>query len=90
MNIIKILILGIEQIFIKIVNHKPPKIINGRRLHFFYITQVGVNPPTFKVFVNEPELLYNSYQRYLENQFMQYFNLKGIPIVLHYQKRKKY
>ncbi len=74
----------------KIVNYKPPKIINGRRLHFFYITQVGVNPPTFKIFVNEPELLYNSYQRYLENQFVQYFNLKGIPIVLHYQKRKKY
>ncbi|MFW6130690.1 MAG: ribosome biogenesis GTPase Der [Atribacterota bacterium] len=74
----------------KIVNYKPPKIINGRRLHFFYITQVGVTPPTFKIFVNEPELLYNSYQRYLENQFVQYFNLKGIPIVLHYQKRKKY
>jgi len=73
----------------KIVNHKIPKLVNGRRLHFFYITQVGVNPPAFKVFVNEPDLLYNSYQRYLENQFMKQFEFKGIPIVFHYQKRKK-
>ena len=73
----------------KIINLKPPKIVNARRLHFFYITQVGVGPPVFKLFVNEPDLLYNSYQRYLENQFIQYFEFKGIPILFHYQKRKK-
>ncbi len=72
----------------KIVNQKIPRIVSGRRLHFFYITQVGKRPPTFKVFVNDPDLLYNSYQRYLENKFTQYFEFKGIPIVFSYQKRK--
>ncbi len=73
----------------KIVQEKPPKIVNGRRIHFFYITQTGVNPPAFRLFVNDPDLLYNSYRRYLENQFIKFFRFKGIPIVFQYQKRKK-
>ncbi len=69
-----------------IVNNKPPNIINGRRLRFYYITQTGTKPPSFKIFVNEPNLLYNFYQRYLENEFMKNFELEGIPIVFHYEK----
>jgi len=69
-----------------IVNNKPPNIIKGRRLRFYYITQTGTKPPSFKIFVNEPDLLYNSYQRYLENEFIRNFELEGIPIVFHYEK----
>jgi len=72
----------------KIVNRRIPKIINGRRIHFYYITQIGIKPPTFRIFVNKPELLYNSYQRYIENQFIQNFDLRGIPIVFLYEKSK--
>jgi len=71
----------------KTVILKPPKIIEGKRLKFYYITQTDVKPPTFKVFVNQPNLLYNSYQRYMKNQFMSYFNIKGIPVVFHYLKK---
>jgi GTPase len=73
----------------KVVNQHPPKVINGRRLHFYYITQVGVKPPAFKVFVNDIKLIYNSYQRYMENKFIQFFNFKGIPILFYYNKRNK-
>ena len=64
-----------------------PKMVNGKRLHFYYINQVSVRPPTFKLFVNNPELLYNSYKRYLENQFTKKYKLDGIPIVFIYKKR---
>ncbi len=70
-----------------IVNKKQPKIINNRRLHFYYITQVKVKPPSFRVFVNDVNLLYESYKRYLENQFIKHFKLEGIPIVIYYKKR---
>lgn len=73
----------------KIVNQHPPKVINGRRLHFYYITQVGIKPPAFKVFVNDTKLIYNSYQRYMENKFIHFFNFKGTPIVFYYNKRNK-
>lgn len=71
-----------------IVYHKIPKLINGKRLHFYYITQVKIKPPTFKIFVNDTKLIYNSYQRYLENQFNQYFGYQGVPIVFVYEKSK--
>lgn len=73
----------------KIVNSNLPKMVNGKRLNFYYITQIGVNPPKFKIFVNNPELIYNSYQRYLENQFIDYFNFSGVPLVFNYKKRRK-
>ncbi len=71
-----------------IVNKRAPGVVSGKRIHFYYITQVGINPPAFKIFVNKPELLYNSYQRYMENQFVKNFDFKGIPILFYYEKRK--
>ncbi|HNR64893.1 MAG TPA: GTP-binding protein, partial [Atribacterota bacterium] len=71
-----------------IVNKRAPKIVSGKKIHFYYITQVKIKPPTFKIFVNNPQLLYNSYQRYMENQFVKNFDFKGIPILFSYEKRK--
>ncbi|NLL62015.1 MAG: ribosome biogenesis GTPase Der [Candidatus Atribacteria bacterium] len=70
----------------KIINQRVPKLIKGKRLHLYYITQARIKPPSFSIFVNEPRLLYNSYQRFLENQFTRNFNLGGIPIVFDYKK----
>lgn len=70
----------------KIINQRVPKLIKGRRLRFYYITQTRIKPPSFSIFVNEPKLLYNSYQKFLENQFTQNFNLGGVPIVFDYKK----
>jgi GTP-binding protein len=73
----------------KIAIQNSPKIINGRRLHFYYITQIGVRPPAFKVFVNDTKLLYNSYQRYVENKFIHNFKFKGVPIAFYYSKKNR-
>ena len=37
---------------------------NGRRLRVYYGTQVATEPPTFVIFVNDPELMHFSYERY--------------------------
>ena len=60
---------------------------NGRRLRVYYATQVAVQPPTFIVFVNDPDLMHFSYERYLENQIRQAFDFSGTPI--HLIKRKR-
>ncbi|MDI3327383.1 MAG: ribosome biogenesis GTPase Der [Alicyclobacillaceae bacterium] len=52
----------------------------GRRLRIYYATQVGVQPPTFALFVNDPELMHFSYLRYLENQFRGAFGFEGTPL----------
>jgi GTP-binding protein len=52
----------------------------GRRLKIFYLTQTGVKPPTFIIFLNNIELMHYSYERYLENQLRRSFGFEGTPI----------
>ncbi|MCI3920268.1 ribosome biogenesis GTPase Der [Paenibacillus sp. TRM 82003] len=58
----------------------PPPTDKGRRLRINYITQVSVKPPTFILFVNEPELMHFSYERYLENRIRTAFPFEGTPM----------
>ena len=41
----------------------PPPTEKGQRLKILYATQVKIKPPTFVIFVNEPEIMHFSYQR---------------------------
>ncbi len=52
----------------------------GKRLKVFYMTQTGVSPPTFVVFVNDAELFHFSYMRYIENQIRGVFGLEGTRV----------
>lgn len=59
-----------------------PPTDRGRRLKIYYMTQVGIQPPTFVVFCNDAKLFHFSYQRYLENQIRNTFGLEGTPVRL--------
>ncbi|MDP4093725.1 MAG: ribosome biogenesis GTPase Der [Bacillota bacterium] len=52
----------------------------GKRLKIYYMTQSGIKPPTFILFVNDMELMHYSYERYLENQLRKNFGFEGTPI----------
>ena len=41
-----------------------------------------MKPPTFVLFVNDPELVHFSTERYLENKIRKRFTLEGTPIRL--------
>lgn len=59
----------------------------GRRLRLNYATQVSVKPPSFVLFVNDPELMHFSYERYLENKIRDAFDFEGTPLRL-FTRRK--
>ena len=61
----------------------------GRRLKILYATQVSIKPPTFVLFVNEPELMHFSYKRYLENYLRKTFGFEGTAIRFLIRKRDK-
>ena len=65
----------------------PPSEFNGGILKVYYASQVGVEPPTFAIFVNEPKYLHFSYYRYLENQLRKNFDFFATPIKLEFRKR---
>ncbi len=64
-----------------------PPTDKGRRLKLNYATQVAVKPPTFMIFVNDPELMHFSYERYLENKIREAFDFEGTPLRL-FTRRK--
>ena len=58
----------------------PPPTHNGKRLRIYYCSQVAVAPPTFVLFVNDPELLHFSYKRFLENKLREAFDFTGTTL----------
>ncbi len=69
-----------------VADHSLPRKGN-RQLKVLYATQAEVNPPTFVFFVNYPQLMHFSYQRYLENRLRQSFGFEGTPIRFVFKKR---
>ncbi|NLC42157.1 MAG: ribosome biogenesis GTPase Der [Erysipelothrix sp.] len=65
----------------------PPPTHQGQRLRIYYSTQVSVQPTTFVLFVNDPELCHFSYKRYLENRMREAFDFTGVPIKLILKKK---
>ena len=67
----------LNEILTDAVAMQQPPSDKGKRLKIFYITQVGVCPPTFVLFLNDKQLMHFSYQRYLENRLREAFGFEG-------------
>jgi GTP-binding protein len=65
----------------------PPPSKPGKWVKFFYATQADVSPPTFILFVNDPEQIHFSYRRYLENKLRESFGFSGTAIRLSFRGR---
>jgi GTPase len=66
-----------------------PTVFRGKVLKIYYATQTRVNPPTFVFFVNDPQALHFSYERYLENQLRMAFSFRGTGIRLQFRARPR-
>jgi GTP-binding protein len=64
-----------------------PSLVKGKRLKFFYATQVSTRPPCFVCFVNYPKAVHFSYERYLLNQLRQMIPLSKTPIKLYFREK---
>lgn len=78
----------LNDVIMDAVAMNPTPTDKGKRLKIFYMTQVSVKPPTFVLFVNDPELLHFSYERYLENRIRDAFGFAGTPIRIIPRARK--
>lgn len=64
-----------------------PPLHKGKRLKFYYATQISVKPPTIVCFVNYPDAVHFSYKRYLINQIREMAELQQTPINLYFRER---
>lgn len=70
----------LNDVIMDAVAMNPTPTDRGTRLKIYYATQVAIKPPTFVIFVNDPELLHFSYARFLENRIREAFEFTGTPI----------
>ncbi|MEZ4395530.1 MAG: ribosome biogenesis GTPase Der [Candidatus Krumholzibacteriia bacterium] len=71
------------------VARRPPRHTRGGTARFYYVTQTGSAPPSFALFVNNPEWVHESYRRYLINQFRKNFDFEGSTVRLNLRARTR-
>ena len=66
-----------------------PPMHQGKRLRIYYMAQINTAPPQFVFFVNFPTLMYESYKKYLINQFRETYGFTGAPLLFYLKKRNQ-
>jgi GTPase len=79
----------LNKVFTQAIDENHAPLDQGKRVKFFYATQVGTKPPSFVIFTNRPEGIYFSYERYLMNRFREAFGFEGTPLKLLFRGRDK-
>ena len=69
------------------IERMPPPMVHGRRPKIRYATQVGIAPPTFVFFTNDPSAVHFSYRRYLENRLRDEYGFVGTPVRLVFREQ---
>ncbi|MBW1995520.1 MAG: ribosome biogenesis GTPase Der [Deltaproteobacteria bacterium] len=77
----------LNRILQQAVEQNQPPFVKGKRLRFYYITQLRQKPPTFVCFTNYPDEIHFSYHRYLVNQIRTKGGLDSTPIRLYFRKK---
>jgi GTP-binding protein len=72
----------------------PPPMVSNQRLKLFYATQPRsaeqtLSTPEFVLFVNDPQLLGETYARYLEAQIRAAHPFVGLPLMLNFRPRSE-
>jgi GTP-binding protein len=71
---------AMNQALQRIVRAHAAPLSQGKPVKFYYGTQTGTRPPTFTLFVNTPQAVPESYQRYLIHQLRKHLALEYVPI----------
>ena len=68
-------------------HHAP--LFQGRRVKFYFATQVGTRPPSIVIFTNRPDGVHFSYERYIINRLRDAFGFTGTPMRLLFKGRER-
>ena len=79
----------LNRVFKEAVEAHHAPLHQGRRVKFYFATQVAVKPPTFAIFTNQPEGIGTPYERYLGNRFREAFGFKGTPFRVLFRGRER-
>ena len=78
---------ALNRLLAQAVERQEPPYYHGRRLKFYYTSQLATAPPRFVVVSNDPKGIHFSYQRYLTNCFREGLGLDRVPVQLFFRER---
>lgn len=62
---------------------------SGRTVKLYYITQAGLRPPKFLIFVNDKKLVKPSYAKFIERHLRRSFDWTGTPVNLEFRNSRR-
>jgi len=78
---------NLNELIATIIKKKPPQSENGKQIQIKYVTQVSCEPTIIALYTNYPKKIKTHYVRFLENQFRENFDLKGLPVILSFRRK---
>lgn len=79
----------LNRYFREVVESLEPSAKGERRPRLYYVTQPMVRPPTFVFMAKHPEVIRDSYKRYLSNALRERYGFDGTPIWLKFRSHSK-
>ncbi len=79
----------LNDFFLPLVQTNLPPAVRGKEIKINYVTQARANPPLIVFFSNHPDLIMDSYKRFLENKLREQFGFKGVPLKVVFRKKNK-
>jgi GTP-binding protein len=70
-----------------VIEHNPPKSSSPKEIKIKYVAQVKTRPPMFAFFTNHPNLVQESYKRFLEHKIREHFGFSGVPLTLVFKQK---
>src|SRR3970282_100909 len=70
-------------------SHLTPSNLVGHQGKIYYASQPDAHPPTIVLFVNDPTLFPDEYERYLEGRLRRAFDFMGTPVRLLFRPRER-
>ncbi|MCE5230811.1 ribosome biogenesis GTPase Der [bacterium] len=68
------------------VGSRPPTTSHAKMPKVRFMTQTGTQPPTFTMFVNDPDCFHFSYRRYIMNRLREAYDFEGVPVKLNLRR----
>lgn len=79
----------LNQLITAAMDYNPPPLFHHHRPKIYYATQVGVQPPTFVLFCNNPKAFPRTYQRFLLGVLRDELDFGEVPLKLYFRRRDK-
>lgn len=79
----------LNRFFEQLIEQHPPPTRSGKAPRIYYMTQIGVRPPTFVAFCSSPDHVAESYKRYVINRVRAQFAYDGVPLRLFFRGKDR-